>query len=301
MATKKGAIGSIIVLLAGSAIMLAQSAPPRGSVPGNAQQQPAASSKPAPRRPDGKADLSGTWVGGAQTTGGRLAPQWGDKGTMELTKWGEEKFEWNRGPASANSEGVYRGQTARSDQDPIYHCYPPGMVRLGPPSFLIGGASGAGAVVMDILQITGQVVIVFQYRNSVRRIDTDGRGHPKNLQLTWNGDSIGTWDGDTLVVDTVGLRDESWLDTGGHEHSTQLHVVERFRRTDADHLEIERTLTDPVALAKPFTTTVTLRLRPNLDLNENMDGRQYDCTQFMVRKPAFGEGENGLLGISDHP
>ena len=104
-----------------------------------------------------------------------------------------------------------------------------------------------------------------------------------------------------MVVDTVGLRDESWLDTGGHEHSAQLHVVERLRRLDERTLEIQRTLTDPIALAKPFITNVTMRLRPNLDFNENMDGRQYDCTQFMVRKPTFGEGENGLLGISDHP
>jgi hypothetical protein len=102
-------------------------------------------------------------------------------------------------------------------------------------------------------------------------------------------------------VDTVGLRDESWLDTGGHEHSPELRVVERIRRADSNTLEIERTLTDPVALAKPFTTRVTMRSRPDFDLNENMDGRQFDCTQFMVRKPSFGEGENGLLGIADHP
>jgi len=162
---------------------------------------------------------------------------------------------------------------------------------------IISGGSGTSAVVMNILQSPGKIMIVYQYRNSVRHIYTDGRDHPRNLELTWNGHSIGKWDGDTLIVDTVGLRDESWLDTGGHEHSSQLHVVERFRRVNEGTLEIERTLTDPIALAAPFTTKVSLRLRPDLDLNENMDGRQFDCTQFMVRKPGFGEGENGLLGI----
>ena len=264
-------------------------------------QQPEAAAKPAPRTPDGKPDFSGTWVGGARATGGEAAPQYGNKGTLELTKWGLEKFEWNRGPESANAPGVYRGQVVRVDQDPVYHCYPPGLVRLGPPAYIISGGSGAAPAQIEILQTPGKIIMIFQYRNSVRHIYTDGREHPKNLQLTWNGHSIGRWDGDTLIVDTIGLRDESWLDTGGHEHSAQLHVVERFRRLDERTLEIQRTLTDPIALAKPFITTVTMRLRPNLDLNENMDGRQYDCTQFMVRKPAFGEGENGLLGISDHP
>jgi hypothetical protein len=165
---------------------------------------------------------------------------------------------------------------------------------------IISGGSGTAAAALEILQTPGKITMIFQYRNSVRHIYTDGRDHPKNVELTWNGHSIGKWDGDTLVVDTVGLRDESWLDTGGHEHSPELHVVERFRRSDEQTLEIERTLTDPVALAKPYTIRVAVKLRPNIDLNENMDGRQFDCMQFMVRKPAFGEGENGLLGINDH-
>ena len=290
-------IGSIFLVLAFSTVVLAQTDQrPRREADPNV-----ANAKPAPRTPDGKPDLSGTWVGGGQTIGGAAAPQFGDAGSMDLTKWGLEKFKWNRGPEIANAPGVYRGQHVRIEYDPVYHCYPLGLVRLGPPQYIISGGSGASGVLIDILQTPGQVIIVYQYRNSVRHIYTDGREHPKNLELTWNGHSIGKWDGDTLVVDTIGLRDESWLDTGGHEHSTELQVVERFRRVDADRLEIERTLTDPIALAKPYTTRVALRLRPNLDLDENMDGRQFDCMQFMVRKPAFGEGENGLLGIGDHP
>jgi hypothetical protein len=141
--------------------------------------------------------------------------------------------------------------------------------------------------------------MLYSYRNSVRHIYTDGREHPKNPEAAWMGHSVGKWDGDTLVVDTVGLRDEAWLDTGGHEFSPELRVVERFRRLDNNTLEIERTLTDPIALAKPFVIRISLKSRPDQDLNENQDGRQYDCTQFMVRKPAFGEGEGGLLGINE--
>ena len=279
---KRYSLGLIICLLAFAANVIVQALP----------KPEASGTNGMPRTSDGKLDLSGVWVGGGGGGG------FGDYSeSMELTKWGKEKFNWNRGPEAAKAAGVYRGQHVRADQDPVYHCYPPGLVRLGPPRETVGNGGSS----VEILQIPGQVIIVYQYRNSVHRIYTDGREHPKHLQPTWNGHSIGKWEGDTLVVDTVGLRDESWLDSAGHEHSAQLQVLERFRRVDAEHLEIERALTDPISLAKPFTKTVVLRLNPKYDLNENMDGKQYDCTQFMVRKPAFGEGEGGLLGIADHP
>jgi hypothetical protein len=76
-------------------------------------------------------------------------------------------------------------------------------------------------------------------------------------------------------------------------------VVERFQRLNAGSLEVERTLTDPVALSKPYTGKVSLRWNPKYDLNENRG--QNDCSQYMVRKPGFGKGMGGLLGISDHP
>ncbi|MCZ6751500.1 MAG: hypothetical protein O7E51_06695 [Acidobacteria bacterium] len=248
-----------------------------------------------PRTPDGKPDLSGTWVPG-QVTGGVFAGQSSGKGNMELTKWGNDKFNWNRGPESANAPGAYRGQVVRQDQDPVKHCYPLGLVRLGPPDH--NGDSNDGRAPVEIIQTPGKVTVLYEYHHEVRHIYTDGREHPKNLELTWNGHSIGRWDGDTLVVDTIGIREESWLDTGGHEHSTQLHVVERFRRDDADHLELERTLTDPIALAKPFTTHIVLRLSPDKDLDENV---RVDCNQYMMRKPSFGEGIGGVMGISEQP
>jgi len=271
-----------MVVLACSAVVLAQTA--------------GAQAIAIPRTPDGKPDLAGTWFGGGQTIGGELSDRFGSPGTMELTKWGRDKFNWNRAPEAANAPGVYRGQHVRVDQDPLYHCYPAGLVRLGPPAHLISGGSRGGLI--EIIPTPGKVIILFQYQHEVRQIFTDGREHPKNLELTWNGHSVGRWDGDTLVVDTIGLRDESWLDIGGHEHSTQLHVVERFRRVDAETLEIERTLTDPIALAKPFTTRIVLKFSPDRDLDENGG---YDCTQFMMRKPAFGDGEGGLMGISEPP
>ena len=229
-----------------------------------------------------------------------MADEHSGKGPMELTKWGRDKFNWNRAPEAANAPGVYAGQHVRVDQDPLYHCYPAGTVRLGPPRFIIVGGSNASPALIEILQTPSKLILLFNYHHEVRYIYTDGREHPKNLELTWNGHSIGRWDGDTLVVDTIGIRDESWLDSGGHEHSTQLHVVERIRRVDAETLEIERTLTDPIALAEPCTTGVVLKLSPEKDMDENING-VYDCSQFMMRKPAFGEGINTVLGISEPP
>jgi len=272
-------------LLAFSAVGLAQ----------NAQPPEAAGAKPAPRTPDGKPDLSGTWVG---KSGGVTL-----KLDLALTPWGIDKYTWNKEPiAGTDFKCPFGLKTcndqggARVDQDPAYHCYPPGMVRLGPPSDTVNG----GGTSLDIIQTPGLVILVFEHRNSIRYIYTDGREHPKILDRTWNGHSIGKWDGDTFVVDTVGLRDTTWLDSGGHEHSIQLHVVERFRRVSLGSLEIERTLTDPIALEKPYTSRVVVTLNPKYDLNENVSNDN-DCTEYMVRKPDFGEGENGLLGIGDHP
>lgn len=238
---------------------------------------------PAPRTPDGKPDLSGTWVG--RRVG---------HAEMELTPWGKDKLLWNSEPAVMAGQHM-PAERQRVELDPIYHCYPPGMVRLGPPLNVVD----FGINSFQFLQTPGMLIVVAERRNGVRYIYMDGREHPKILEATWNGHSIGKWDGDTLVVDTIGLRDEAWLDSDGHEHSTQLRVVERFRRPTAGILEIERTLTDPIALAKPHTSRTVLRLNPRRDLNENSANN--DCSQYMVRKPAFGEGMGGLLGIADQP
>lgn len=278
--------GSIfgVVVFAFSTVALAQT--PARPGPG------AAGAKPIPRTPDGKPDLSGIW----KTASSKAEP-------MQLTAWGLEQFNYNKLP---------KGDRARPELDPILHCYRPGLARIGPPLQVpaisirvrIDGESvptPGGPAAMDAIQIAyapHKVWMVYQYNSEVRQIFTDARKHPpvdKDDLLTqwWNGHSVGTWDGDVFVVDTAAIRNETWLDNLGHEHR-QLRVVERFRRVDADTLEIERTLTDPVALARPYVTQATLKLTPNLTFQENVV-----CDQYYVRKVGFGFG--GLLGINDHP
>ena len=89
------------------------------------------------------------------------------------------------------------------------------------------------------MQIPGRVIMFFEYDHFVRQIFTDGRQHSQDLTPSWMGDSIGKWEGDTLVVDTVGFNDKTWLDGDGHPHSDALHLVERIRRVSHDALSID--------------------------------------------------------------
>ena len=94
---------------------------------------------------------------------------------------------------------------------------------------------------------------------------------------TWQGHSIGRWDGDTLVVDTVGFNDLTWFDNYGHLHSNRMHVVERFTRTDLGHLAVVVTVDDPGAYSKPFTLRYTAELMPNTDLMEYICDNEQDA------------------------
>jgi hypothetical protein len=96
------------------------------------------------------------------------------------------------------------------------------------------------------------VVILYELYTTYRQIFTDGRGLPKDPSPTWTGYSVGKWDGNTLVVDTTGFNDAESILPGGHPHSEDLHIIERFRRRDFGHLEIQFTVDDPKVYAKPW-------------------------------------------------
>ena len=121
---------------------------------------------------------------------------------------------------------------------------------------------------MEIMQTPGRVVMLYEYDHFVREIYTDGRQHPKDLNSTWMGDSIGKWEGDTLVVDSVGFNDKTWLDNDGHPHTDELHVVERVHRTSHDTLTIDVTIDDPKAYTKPWGGHMIFELKPDWNLGE---------------------------------
>jgi hypothetical protein len=145
---------------------------------------------------------------------------------------------------------------------PLAHCKPTGVPFVN-------------AVVLPykIVQTPRLVLVLYEENTVFRQIFLDGRKPVEGAVPRWMGYSTGKWEGDELVVDTVGLTDQSWLDGMGHPHSDRLHVIERFRRRDAGHLEIETTIDDPDAYAKPITYTVPATLVPDDDLLE------YFCTE----------------------
>ena len=116
--------------------------------------------------------------------------------------------------------------------------------------------------------------------HSYRQIFMDGK-HPADPDPTWYGHSIANWDGDTLVVDTIGFNDKFWFDFRGHPHTEQLHTIERYTRKDLGTLENKVTIIDPGDYSKPFTLTFTARLRPKEELMEYICQENQQDSQHM--------------------
>jgi hypothetical protein len=151
---------------------------------------------------------------------------------------------------------LLRREAAPVKPDPDSRCTLPGVPRIDFEK------------PFKILQSPDEVVILYEDYTTYRQIFTDGRALPEDPQPSWLGYSVGKWDGDTLVVDSTGFNDESWLDSSGTTHSEALHVTERFRRRDAQHLDIEVTIDDPKTFSHSFTVTEHARLLPDTDLTE---------------------------------
>ncbi len=185
-------------------------------------RQPKGPSKPTPRTAEGMPDLSGIWSPDAHfiyDINEALKP--GE--TLPIQAW-------------ALKQTIERV----SKDDPEANCLPTGVPRQAPYPW-------------RIVQTPSHVFFLFEGNiHTYRQIFVNGR-HPDDPDPTWYGHSIARWDGDTFVVDSVGFNDRFWFDFAGHPHTEKLHVVERFRRPDFDHLEYEVTIDDPGAYTKPFT------------------------------------------------
>ena len=131
-----------------------------------------------------------------------------------------------------------------------------------------------GGYPIQIMQNSKYLAFLFEQNTWFHVVYIDGRGHPADLDPTWFGNSIGKFDGDTLVVDTVGFNGKTRLDTIGHPHSDKMHVIQTFRYTDPDHLAYEVTIDDPVMYTKPWKNQrVFTRMQPGQELIE------YSCEE----------------------
>jgi hypothetical protein len=137
----------------------------------------------------------------------------------------------------------------------------------------------------QIVQLPTKMYFLFEGNiHSYRQIFLDGRAHPKDPNPTWYGDSIGHWEGDTLVIDSVGFNDRFWFDFAGHPHTEQLHVIERYRRPDFDRLEYDITIEDPGAYTRPFTLHGASQYQHNEELMEYICNENNKDVQHIVDK-----------------
>ena len=242
---------------------------PTQGVPKTADGQPDLAA-PAPRTADGKPDLSGIWqYARPPAAPGRAplpatAPNGNSSPDVIPLAVRQSQF-WNLGAAFKDglpfqpwAAELHRQRVASNSKDnPDAHCLPLGLMQLhthGQPRKMI--------------QTPNVIVILYEANGGVRQIFTDGRSLPKNPEPWWFGYSAGKWDGDTLVVETVGLRDLGWLDVEGSPLTESGKIIERFHRLDYGHLEIEVTIDDPKAYTKPWTVVVHQRVLLNTDLIE---------------------------------
>jgi hypothetical protein len=197
----------------------------------------------APKTADGKPDLSGVWMAE------------------------DQKYFFNLAADLSPDQVGLRPETEalmklRSDRlhgdDPLARCLPHGVPRV----------NTNGLFPFKIVQTPGLIVILYEQLSLFRQVFMDGRKPAKDLNPSWLGYSTGRWDGDTLVIETTGFNDRTWLDTQmGHPASEKLHVTERFRRPTFGQLEISSTIDDPKFYKKPWTTTVQ---KNNLQLETDL-------------------------------
>jgi hypothetical protein len=153
---------------------------------------------------------------------------------------------------------LYQQRNANLLRDnPLIRCLPAGVPRLD-----------AYTHPYKIVQTPELVVILYESLTMFRQIFLDGRDFPKDPQPSWMGYSIGKWDGDVLVVETIGFNDRTWLDGLGHPHSEEMRLTERFKRHDFGRMDIEIVLDDPKAYTKPIAYTQPQVLLPDTELLE---------------------------------
>jgi hypothetical protein len=208
---------------------------------------------PAPRTAAGTVDLSGIW----QTDGkynfnlaADLKPE-----AIVMLPWAQALYAERRGN--------------NSKDDPEGFCMPPGFPRVNGVPFP-----------QKIIQLPNAIVILYETRTTFRQIFLDANHTlASDPQPTWMGYSKGRWDGDTLIVETTGFNDKTWLDDAGHPHSEQMKVTERFRRPSFGQMVVDITIEDPKAYAKPWTVTQTFQLMADGELIE------YICNENNLAPP----------------
>jgi hypothetical protein len=232
---------------------------------GQMRQAKDVAAKDAVAAPAPEHDLSGVWLITSRAQGLSKTPP-------PFTDEGKARYE-------ANKPG-FGPRAVAGGNDPINHCDPMGV----PRSLLTDQA-------MQFVQIPGRTVQFIEWNHTWRDLWTDGRQLPKDPDPKWFGTSVGKWQGDTFVVETVGVDERTWLDSLGFPHSDAMHLEERYRRVDRDTIELTVTLDDPVIYAKPWVSDKkVLKLQPKQELGEAYCvGSEWEAFNERMRDPAMGK------------
>jgi hypothetical protein len=238
---------------------------PTPGTPRTRDGKPSLSAK-APRASNGKPDFSGVWRIEPPRPG-ELERLFGDLSVFVVP--GDDvrtfskyyihilsDFKQSEEPIRPEAAAL-TGRHAQRQDHPTSRCLPMGL----PGVSLI-------AYPFKIVQTLATIVMLYEVDGTFRQVHTDGRRLPVDPQPAWLGYSVGKWEGDTLVVNTAGFNDKTWLDAIGHPHSEEMRLQERFRRLDFGHLEVQMTIDDPGTFTKPFTITFTELLIPDTDILE---------------------------------
>jgi len=214
---------------------------------------------PAPRAADGTPDFSGLWE-----------PEMNPYRFNVIQDLKEDVFR----PA-ARAIFMNHVKDLRRD-DPVTNCLP-------------GGPADMMSAMYRIIQSPAVVAQLYETGTGrFRQIHMDGRKLPRDPNPTWLGYSVGRWEGDTLVVESAGFNDRTWLDRVGHPHSEQLRVTERFQRVDFGHLRYQITFDDPETLTKPLTFSLAVNYRADTDMLENVCGENNRDKGHMVAAASAG-------------
>ena len=248
----------------------AQQAKPPVKVPdniiGNEHPAPEPPGGPPPRTSDGHVDLSGVWIRGeagvqTQYAGSRTQPG-GARGRGAAD---DIPFQ----PAAAAKIKALTPTQMQLGMAGV-NCMP-----LGDPGIFLFNPHP-----IQFFQMPGVLVQLEEVDNHWRLVHTDGRPHQKDADPTFNGDAVGHWDGDTLVIDVVALDERTWNNTAGWFHSDQEHLVERISRPNMNRLTYQVTIEDPKVLTKPWTSPVQTYSLAHEDLFENFCTRNDEVTEF---------------------
>ena len=223
---------------------------------------------PAPRV-NGKPDLSGIWQAEAEPRGPGLFGL-GESPNSKYFRDILADFKPGEEPLTPAAREILRQHGQPGTVGPNLRCLPDGVPHadLLPEPF-------------KIIQTPGETLMLYEVETIFRQIFTDGRKQVIDPMPSWNGYSVGKWEGDTLVVDTIGFNDKTWVDRGGHPHSEDLQVTERMRRVDPKTMTIDITIEDPKAYTKPWGGRFTYDLRPDWHISEMICEDNVNFDQFI--------------------